>query len=179
MAGSKVCIRCGVDKVESDFYLDRRRNRFYSHCKTCHGRSVRVWESAHKEKSDKNKKDWATINKEDIRRRCAEWHVTNRDRRLEYIRTYRRENRGICNALEAKRRASKLQRTPKWLTEDDKYRMKMFYITAKYMEWLHKIKFEVDHIVPLQGVEVSGLHVPWNLQLLTEEEHKWKGNRHG
>lgn len=70
-------------------------------------------------------------------------------------------------SIQAKRRASKLQRTPKWCNEE-----KIKEIYKKCPE-----NMQVDHIIPLQGKLVSGLHVPENLQYLSPEENMIKGNR--
>lgn len=75
-----------------------------------------------------------------------------------------------------KRKVEKLKRTPFWLNDGQLFELECIY---KYCASLRSIGFdyEVDHIVPLQGKTVSGLHVPWNLQLLTASENSSKGNR--
>jgi hypothetical protein len=78
-----------------------------------------------------------------------------------------------------KRYAAKLNRTPKWLTKEHHLQINNFYLLAKEMEKKFGKKFEVDHIVPMQGEQVSGLHVPWNLQILTKAENVKKSNKHG
>jgi len=90
---------------------------------------------------------------------------------------YRSNNKGLINSRNAKYKASKKNRTPKWLTKFDLDYIKNIYVQAKELEKLDGIKREVDHIIPLQGVNVSGLHVPWNLQILTSTENNIKNNR--
>jgi hypothetical protein len=60
--------------------------------------------------------------------------------------------------------------TPKWLTEDDLKQMRKTYRDAQVRRW------EVDHIVPLRGKVVCGLNVPWNLQILSPQLNRKKGN---
>ncbi len=77
------------------------------------------------------------------------------------------KNYGYKLAHNAKRRALKLQRTVKWA---DLKAIEQFYIDCPK-------DMTVDHILPLQGKEISGLHVLENLQYLTKSENSRKGNR--
>lgn len=82
---------------------------------------------------------------------------------------YLEEHKSEYAFRNAKRRALLLQRTPKWLSNKDIEIIKQMYECA---EGCH-----VDHIIPLQGELVSGLHVPDNLQYLTPEENLSKNNK--
>jgi len=93
------------------------------------------------------------------------------------VALYKRNNRAKFNERNAKRRSFKLQRTPSWLTQDHYKAISEFYIEAKVREKETGIKFHVDHIIPLLGETVCGLHVPWNLQVITAYDNLVKGNR--
>jgi hypothetical protein len=71
-------------------------------------------------------------------------------------------------AKTAVRRSSKMQRTPVW---SDLAKIRQIYAQAR------KVGMVVDHIIPLQGKLVSGLHVPENLQIIPAIENMKKGNR--
>lgn len=78
----------------------------------------------------------------------------------------------------AYRRANKYLRTPTWLTFEQKLEIECFYYKAMRYEEETGIKYHVDHIVPLQGENVCGLHVPWNLQVIPAKENLSKGNKY-
>lgn len=115
-------------------------------------------------------------NAEALSKRSRDYYERNKSCIKLKMKKYQENNLGIFRAIKAKRRAAKMQRTPSWLSEFDLDYMKSIYIQAKELEKITGIKYHVDHIIPLQGKEVSGLHVPWNLQIITAEENTRKSN---
>lgn len=113
-------------------------------------------------KEQEKQKSWRESNKDHLRQVKREWAANNPERQI---------------ATNAKRNARKLCATPPWLTEEHFYSIRLYYKVAKWVESILNEPIEVDHILPLQGKDVSGLHVPWNLQLLTEQQNISKGNR--
>jgi len=80
----------------------------------------------------------------------------------------------------AKKRSEMLLRTPKWLDAQAFEQIEEYYFTAHMLGMHTGSHYHVDHIVPLRGKLVSGLHVPWNLQVLTQLENQRKKNKfHG
>ena len=94
----------------------------------------------------------------------------------QYGNLWKKQNKGIVNAGTAKRRSARLQRTPSWLTPIDFERIENEYKLAAILTNLWGESWHVDHIIPLQGKMVSGLHVPSNLQVLRGKDNVKKAN---
>jgi hypothetical protein len=75
------------------------------------------------------------------------------------------------------RRESVRQATPSWLSEVQKDEINQMHWLARDLEITSGGTYQVDHIVPLRGKNVCGLHVPWNLQILPSDINLSKGNR--
>jgi hypothetical protein len=112
--------------------------------------------------------------------KSAEWRKLNPKHEGTKIakKKYKQNNIGKVNSATAKRRAAKLQRTPKWLTLDDKWMIEQAYELAVLRKKLFGFDWHVDHVIPLQGELVSGLHVPTNLQVIPGRENESKSNRY-
>lgn len=93
-------------------------------------------------------------------------------------KAYKKSNIGKVNADTAKRRTAKMQRTPGWLTPDDLWMIEQAYELAALRTKMLGVCFHVDHVLPLQGQYVSGLHVPANLQVLPWYENVSKANKY-
>ncbi len=148
----KPCTTCSAIKPFEAFYKKTAtKDGLTTACKVCLSLSGRLGYAANAESVLQKQRDARAANPERCREATKRWAAANP---------------GHGTARIAKRRAAKLQRTPSWSETEA---IEQFYINRP--EDHHG-----DHIIPLQGELVSGLHVIANLQYLTPEENIRKGN---
>jgi hypothetical protein len=146
-------------------------------CVACVKLGSQKWHEHNKEKTKILKHEWHLKNAEYKRNKTKEYYKNYTEKAISSIKKWKQNNPGKVSAIEANRRANFLLRTPKWLTHEQ---LEQIYIKYSLAEWCSNVmheKYHVDHIVPLQGKCVSGLHVPWNLQVIRAKENLSKGNR--
>lgn len=160
---SKVCTKCNEDKLIEDYYVNERKNGntyYKSQCKTC----VIL---ARKEYYPKVRGDRISYNRA--------YYRDNIDTLKQKQKVWRDNNLESRLARNASRRANKLNAT---LDLDLSQEIENFYWLAKDLTAVSGETYHVDHIVPLKGKNVCGLHVPWNLQVLPADINLSKGNRY-
>jgi 5-methylcytosine-specific restriction endonuclease McrA len=97
--------------------------------------------------------------------------------RKRYRDKWSKDNPELRKANTKHRRTKHKQATPIWLTQEQKTAIKQFYLDAMVATRVTGTPYVVDHIIPLRGKLVSGLHVPWNLAVITREENHIKSNK--
>ncbi len=105
------------------------------------------------------------------------YQLKNKDKIAIQRSKWAKENMDKILASCAKRRAQKHNATPKWLTPKNLEDIKTFYSIALDLRWLSEEILEVDHIIPLLGKNVCGLHVAANLQIIPHSLNAKKKNK--
>lgn len=162
----KTCPSCSTCKPLGMFSKSSGRyDGLQSHCKACRSARRKADYSKNKEREIKVNKSWSESNPVAVKAKASR---------------YRKSEHGSAyyNAKSAKRRSAQLNATPAWLTKEQEDDIKSMYVLAKKFEKLCNVEYHVDHIVPLAGKDVCGLHVPWNLQLLPASINLAKGNKY-
>jgi len=149
----KKCSKCEEEKELTEFGKEKNKpdGLKYS-CKVCLNADRRAYHIKNIEKENN---------------RDSSWYKENKDRAYSNCKSWRVKNKGLSNSYKARYRASKIQATPSWF---DKDLVESLYVSASN-------GFHIDHIVPLQGELVCGLHVIENLQILSAEENLSKSNK--
>lgn len=122
-------------------------------------------------------KQYHETNREQLVAQMRIYREVNKEYLAEQVRIYHKANPWKINAINARRRAVKLRATPKWLTCEELKEIEDFYKKSKSLKLATGEEYHVDHIVPLQGKNVCGLHVPWNLQVIPAKENLSKSNK--
>lgn len=113
------------------------------------------------------KNEWAKQNPE-----CKKkWILNNPEKRKQASAEYMKRNRSYYTEYASLRTRYMRQAKPKWLDEFQEFWIQELYHLASLRN------LEVDHIVPLKNDVVCGLHVPWNMQLLTRQANATKNNK--
>lgn len=159
----KICSKCKIHLLFERFQKDPRyKDGYCSWCKECKKANARLhkgtnllWCRNHTKQVNKTKAKYVNNNLEKVKKAKAKWRKNNPKIALAGCRKYQ---------------AAKVNATPKWLSKDHLKEMQDFYMKTPK-------GFHVDHIEPIQGKNVRGLHVPWNLQYLPAALNQAKSNK--
>lgn len=195
MINHKVCSACKATKPFDEFYKrENSSDGLRNDCKSCHkARSLR---GHYENRDDRNKKKreahhlkvmqnpsfYVELYKEKrdyILSKSAESYKRNRETAKARAQRWASENRGKSNAIKKAYKAAKSRACPQWARDDKVLRAQMdeIYERAYRISEETGVRHHVDHIIPLRGKTVSGLHVPWNLQVLPGSENCSKSNK--
>ena len=161
----KTCTKCKEVKAITEFHRDKSRKDGYRNvCKPCIISYMQ---------------DYYVANKDKVVARAVKWNEVNRVRHNKKCSKWVKRNRGAVNARTARRYAAKTKATPVWAASGTEHHwlINKIYDLAVLRTKLTGIPWEVDHKFPLRGAEVSGLHVPDNLQVVPMTENRRKSNR--
>lgn len=108
--------------------------------------------------------------------RVKAYYQENRESKIEYQHQWNAKNRPKLGVYRAHKRVKRKLRNVPWLSSEDRLWMEEIYKAAQGVSEDTGQPHHVDHIVPLLGKTVSGLHVPWNLQVIPADENMKKRN---
>ena len=139
----------------------------------------KAYYEANRERILARKKAYAIQLGEKLLEKKRSEYAVNKIKRCQQKKEYRKHAAANIAYLNAGRKKATKQRTPEWLTDFDKLKMRCIYSVAAMLTRCNKEPWHVDHIIPLRGNMVSGLHVPSNLQVMRGSENSAKKNKFG
>ena len=178
------CVECAAIRRDSTYQAEYRRKnadaiankqklRYAKNAALMREKSKR-WYEQNKETAAYQSKKRHAEKREEILEYQKKWRLENRDRVKANATKEYKENRHLYIARSRARQQAIRNRTPSWADLDH---IRDFYELARIATECSGFAFEVDHIIPLQGERVSGLHEPRNLSVLLRSENRAKSNR--
>lgn len=180
---TKVCTKCGEEKPLGEFSPRRAQ------CRACHRASSTAWKQRNVTRVAKYQKEKRAARSSEEKQRSLDkmnkWAANNPDKvraaqlrrgkRLGYAqqKAWKKANPAAVAAIEARRRAARLRAMPAWA---DPAAIRAVYTQAQRLSEMTGVSYHVDHVIPLKGKNVCGLHWEGNLEILLGEKNVSKGN---
>lgn len=169
----KQCTKCNEVKPLFDFHKHKSYpDGLHYQCKVCRNN----WSLVYRDKINLRASLYRQANRKKLSVYQREYYSANKNRELARQKEYARMRPEKIAAKTAKRKAAKLRASPPWLTEAHHAEILLCYEEAFALKLYTGQDYHVDHIIPLQGKTVCGLHVPWNLQVVPASYNLKKGN---
>jgi len=153
--GVRVCGVCKEELPLSQFFMRNRKRKDGSHyrtpysvCKPCNNEK-----GAERRSSPQGKVARKAYEESPAGKACRKRNRAIRDKRSK-------------------------QATPKWLNPEQKQQIVDIYEHMRDCRTVTGEDYHVDHIIPLRGENICGLHVPWNLQVLPAYVNISKSNKY-
>jgi hypothetical protein len=161
-----ICLECvklaGVDRYKN--------NRETQHA------SWRKWLENNRELHNTRVKRWQAANPDAVKIAATAWAKANPEKVKAKALRHIKKHPDAHTARAVASVARRAKRVPKWLSADDKWMLRQAYALAKQRTKMFGFTWEVDHIIPLRGEHVSGLHVPTNVQVIPKALNRLKRN---
>ena len=123
----------------------------------------------------RSKQQYYEQNKEKVIERAKKQAIEDKRK---YKKVWKQANPEEVKASQNDRRRRHKNATPAWLTDADKREIRRIYREAISRTARMGVVYVVDHVIPLRGKTVCGLHVPTNLAVITAEENYRKTNKY-
>lgn len=166
----RLCTGCATDITFS--YVSKRGPL----CVSCHKAYHKAYREANASAIAESKRDWKQRNAEHVARKDRAYADANPGKRSLARKVWDMKNPGATLAAKAENYARRKKRVPTWLSEDDKWMIAQAYALAKLRTDKFGFMWHVDHVIPMSGRSVSGLHVPTNLQVIPWADNLRKCN---
>jgi len=161
----KTCARCKVEKLAATFYRDKRTKRdgLMGSCKECHNSRVVNWQNSNRDKVRAAVLARHRNNVDGDRVALKAWRAANPERtKQQWVRSRARNGTAIY-ARNAARTEQQRRATPAWA---NKFFIEEAYELARLRTKVTGFKWHVDHVIPLKGKNVCGLHVETNFAVI-------------